>query len=79
VREASWVWVPQRLVYTGQSADYRSDTASGTGRSNTASGTDPVLGSRYIGTFPAKGEVSTRESWAGAGEEAILGPGFLRD
>jgi hypothetical protein len=30
-------------------------------RNDTASGTDPVSGSRHLGTFPAKGEVSTLE------------------
>jgi hypothetical protein len=39
--------------------DYRSYTASDTDRSDTASGADPVSGSRYPGTFPARGEVST--------------------
>jgi hypothetical protein len=33
-------------------------TASGTGRGHTASGADPISGSRYLGTFPAIGEVS---------------------
>jgi hypothetical protein len=33
-------------------------TASGTGRSHTASGADPVSGSRHLGTFLARGEVS---------------------
>ena len=28
-------------------------------KSSTASGTDPVLGSRLLGTFPARGEVYT--------------------
>jgi hypothetical protein len=41
-------WIPQRLVCAGESADYRSDTASGT---------DPVLGSRH----PGRGEVSAQE------------------
>jgi hypothetical protein len=46
---STWVSHPgsritQRLVCTGESADCRSDTASGIGRSNTASGTGPVLG-----------------------------------
>ena len=59
--------------------DYRSYTASGTGRSDTASGTDPVLGSRHPGTFPARGEVFALDGSAGAGEGAILGPGSLRD
>ena len=42
--------IPQRLVCTGENADYRSYTVSGT---------DPVLGSRHLGTIPARGEVST--------------------
>ena len=37
----------------------RSYTASGTGRSNTDSGADPISGSRHPGTFPAIGQVST--------------------
>jgi hypothetical protein len=44
--------VPQRLVCTGESTDYRS---------NTASGTYPISGSRHLGTFPARGEVSAQE------------------
>ena len=48
----------QRLLCTGENVDYRSYSASGTGRSYTASGTDPVLGSRHLGTFPTRGEVS---------------------
>jgi hypothetical protein len=40
VREPLGPQIPQRLVCTGKNADYRSNTASGTGRSNTASGTD---------------------------------------
>jgi hypothetical protein len=81
-------WILQRLVCTGESVDYRSymasgtgrsNTASGTGRSNTASGIDPYSASRHLGTFPARGEVSTQEGSAGAGEEAILGPRYLRD
>jgi hypothetical protein len=47
------------LVCTGESADYRSYTASGTGRSNTASEADPISGSRHPGTFPAREKVST--------------------
>ena len=50
--------IPQRLVCTGESVDYRSYTAPGTGRSDTASGADTISGSRYLGTFPARGEVS---------------------
>jgi hypothetical protein len=49
--------IPQWLVCTGECADYRSYIASGTGRSNTASGTDSVSGSRHPGTFPTKGGV----------------------
>jgi hypothetical protein len=45
----------------GKGADCRSNTASGIGRIDTASGTDPVLGSRHPGTFPARGEVSVHE------------------
>jgi hypothetical protein len=40
---------PHWLVCKGESADYRSHTASGR---------DPVSGSRYLGTFSARGEVS---------------------
>jgi hypothetical protein len=45
----------------GERADYRSYTAAGTGRSNTASGTDPISGSRHPGTFPDRGEETTWE------------------
>jgi hypothetical protein len=65
-----WGWsvgkqqnIIQRLVCTGESADYWSNTASGTGRSSTASGTDPVSGSRHPGTFPARGEVHLGGIW----------------
>ena len=52
--------IPQQLVWTGEcAADYRSYTASGTGKSDTVSGTDPISGSTYPGTFPTRGEVST--------------------
>jgi hypothetical protein len=51
-------WIPQRLVCAGDSADYRSDTASGT---------DPISGSRHPDTFYARGQVSTREGSARAG------------
>ena len=51
--------IPQRLVCTYESVDYRSYTASGSGRSNTASGADPNSGSRHLDTFPARGGVST--------------------
>ena len=80
--------IPQRLVCTCESADYRSNTASGTDRSYTASGTDrsytasgtdPVSGSRHPGTFSNRGEVSAREGSAKAGGGAILCPGPLRD
>jgi hypothetical protein len=45
--------VPQRPVCAGESADCRS---------NTPSRTDPISGSRHLGTFPTRGEVSTQES-----------------
>jgi hypothetical protein len=70
-------WIPLRLVCTGESADYRSYTDSGTGRSYTASGTDSVSGSRHPGTFPTRGEVSTQEGSASAGEGAIFGAGSI--
>ena len=63
--------IPQRLVCSGESEDYRSDKVSGTGRSNRVSGTDPVLGSRHLGYIPARGEVSTRKCSARAGGETI--------
>jgi hypothetical protein len=69
----------KRRTAKGEQADYRSDTSSGTGRSNTTYGTDPISGSRHPGTFPTKGEVSSWEGSFGVGEGAILGPGFLRD
>jgi hypothetical protein len=71
--------IPHRLICTGESAKYRSNTASETGRSNTASGTDPVSGSRHPGTFPARGEMSAWKGSFGAGEGAILVPRSLRD
>jgi hypothetical protein len=37
-------WIPQRQVCTAESLDYRSYTASGASRSNTASGTGPISG-----------------------------------
>ena len=40
---------------------YRSNTASGIGRNYTATGTDPISGSRYPGTFPVRGEVSAQK------------------
>jgi hypothetical protein len=49
--------IPQRLVCPD--SQYRSYTASRTGRSDTASGADPVSGSRHPSNFPARGEVST--------------------
>jgi hypothetical protein len=51
-------WIPQRLICTGESVDYRSYTASRKGRSDTASGADPFSGSRHLGNFSARGEVS---------------------
>jgi hypothetical protein len=53
--------IPQNLVCAGESVDYRSYTAFGTGRGYTASGTDPVSSSRRSCTFPAR-EVFT---WGG--------------
>ena len=52
-------WIPQTLVCADESVDYRSYTASGTGRRDTNFEADPVSGSRHLGTFPARGEVST--------------------
>jgi hypothetical protein len=46
----------------GGQADCRSETAYGTGRSNTASGTDSVLASDIWAPFPARGEVA---GWEG--------------
>jgi hypothetical protein len=48
-------------------------------RSDTASGTDPVSGSRHPSTFPTREEVSAWEGSFRAGKVAILGPGSLRD
>jgi hypothetical protein len=39
----------------------RSNTVSGTGRKDTASGTGPILGCWHPGNFPTRGEVTTRE------------------
>ena len=65
-----WNWISQRLVCTGESVDYRRCRASGTGRNDIASGTDPVLGlhlcpggrskHRYLCTFPER-ELAFRE------------------
>jgi hypothetical protein len=46
--------VSQRPVCSGESEDCSSDTASKTG---------PVLGSRHLGTFLARGEVATWEGF----------------
>ena len=56
----------------------RSYTASGTGRRDTASGIDPVSGSRHLGTFPTRGEVSAKEGSDRALGGAILGSQSLR-
>ena len=53
----------------GEQADCRSDTATGTGRRDTASGTDPVSGSRHSGTFPSRGEVSAHPGGLGPPEQ----------
>jgi hypothetical protein len=42
----------------GEQADCRSNTDFRTSRSDPASGTDPISGSRHPGTFPSRGEVS---------------------
>ena len=47
--------------------------------SDTASGTDPILGSGLPGTFPTRGEVSAWEGSFAACDGAILGLGSLRD
>jgi hypothetical protein len=47
----------------GESADYRRDTSSGTGRSYTASGIDPISDSRHPGTFPTRGKVFAQEGY----------------
>jgi hypothetical protein len=77
VRETSWVQGSLR----DQSAQVSSWTVKGKRagcRSNTASGTDPISGSRHLGTFPNRGEMYTGEGSAGPGEVAILGPRSLR-
>jgi hypothetical protein len=51
-------WVPQRLVCAGESADCRSNTASGTG---------PILGSRHSGTFTDRGKVAP---WEGSDHQS---------
>ena len=64
-----------------QSAQVSSQTVKGEPancRSNTASETDSILGSRHLGTFPAGREVSTQEGSTRAGKGAIMGPGSLR-
>jgi hypothetical protein len=49
------------LTVEDERADCRSDTASGTGRSNTTSGRGPILDSRHQDTFPSREEVATWE------------------
>jgi hypothetical protein len=56
--------LPKRLVWAGDSPDYRSYTASGIGRSNTAYRTDTFSGSKNLCTFTARGEVSAQEGSA---------------
>jgi hypothetical protein len=73
-------WIPQSLVCPSESAVDRSNTASGIGRSYTATGSDPISGSRHPGTFPARGEVSALEGWDHQSRErAILCPLSLGD
>jgi hypothetical protein len=45
----------------GEQADCSSSTASGTGRSGTASGTDPHVGLQTSGHLPTRGEVAAQE------------------
>jgi hypothetical protein len=66
--------VPQRRVCTGESVNYRSHTVSGTGRSNTASGTDIQAPS-----LPEERGLPGRALTTRVGERAILCPGSLRD
>ena len=41
----------------GEQADCRSNTASGKGKSDTASEADPSFSYRHLGTIPARGEL----------------------
>jgi hypothetical protein len=56
----------QRLVCTGQSADNRSYTATGT---------DSVWDSRYLATFPTRGEVLLRRALS----EQVREPSWVLD
>ena len=64
----------QRLVCAGESADYRSDTASETGRSNTASEADPISGSRHPGNFPPEERCPPRRALPEQVGEPSWGP-----
>jgi hypothetical protein len=64
-------WIPQRLVFVGESAKNRSYTASGTWRNDTVSGTGHVLAfvfcqeagpnAKYLCTFTARGKLACIE------------------
>jgi hypothetical protein len=72
--------IPQRLVFTGESVDYRSFTDSGTGKSDTASEADPISGPRHLDLpCQSRGAHLAWEDFATESRGAILVPGFLRD
>jgi hypothetical protein len=56
--EPSWFPDPSETSLHRWECGLQTLTASGTGGSHTASGADPVSGSRHPGTFPDRGEVS---------------------
>ena len=51
-------WIPQRLVCTGESVDYRRYITSGTGRIDTASGTGPVSGLHLLPEGRSESQIS---------------------
>jgi hypothetical protein len=56
--EPTWFPDPSKTSLRRLECGLQKLTASGTGRSHTASKADPISGSRHPGTFPARGEVS---------------------
>ena len=86
VREPSWVPGPSETslhrsaLRLQRVSKQTSEVTQVLGQAEvTASGTDPVSGSRHLSTFPTSGEVYAQEGSARAGEGAILSPRSLRD
>jgi hypothetical protein len=59
----------------GERADCRSNTASGTGKSNIAFGTDPVSGSRHLAPSPPEETCSPRRALS----EQVREPSWVPD